>query len=286
MGQLGATAHRGPATRASPSTPNAPGSPRQQVGRSRPRPWSDQGLGGPPAAMPTAHQVPKLAFDLWSGGPVVGPQAGSCWVVRARVSSAPWWPILILRPVAQVVHPAVSGQSAQAPAKAAIPPPAFVGRMATLTLAGHVTVGSRRSVRFFHWVAWLGLLGPGGQVVAGVGGPQAALKSPARLSCHGQLVGRCETSRCAELARRAGTAISCRRMVAVVALAWKVDAMVPAARVRLNAIAANASQALLAAKDPDGKCARALDFRSALTCSMMAERDGTSRLGAWSGVRR
>jgi len=32
--------------------------------------------------------------------------------------------------------------------------------------------------------------------------------------------------------------ISCRRIVAVVALAWKVDARTPAARVRLNAIVA------------------------------------------------
>ena len=45
--------------------------------------------------------------------------------------------------------------------------------------------------------------------------------------------------------------ISWRRMVAVVALAWKTDAMVPAARVRLNAIAAKTNQALLAANDPN-----------------------------------
>ena len=38
------------------------------------------------------------------------------------------------------------------------------------------------------------------------------------------------TSRLADLARRPGTAINCRRMVAVVALAWNTDAMVPAAR--------------------------------------------------------
>ena len=65
------------------------------------------------------------------------------------------------------------------------------------------------------------------------------------------------TSRRADLARRPGTAISCRRIVAVVALAWKTDAMVPAARVRLNAIAAMTSQAPLAAKWPEGMCARA-----------------------------
>ena len=42
-------------------------------------------------------------------------------------------------------------------------------------------------------------------------------------------------------------------MVAVVALAWKTDAIAPAARVRLNAIAANTNQALFAANDPEGK---------------------------------
>lgn len=87
----------------------------------------------------------------------------------------------------------------------------------------------------------LALSGRGGQVVAGAGGPQAALKSPSQPSCHGQFLGRCITRRRAELARRAGTAMSWRRMVAVVALVWKTDARVPAARVRLNAIAASTS---------------------------------------------
>ena len=75
------------------------------------------------------------------------------------------------------------------------------------------------------------------------------------------------TSRRAELAKRPGTVISCRRIVAVVALAWKTEAMLPAARVRLKAIAAITSQALLAANEPDGNWAKALDFRSAMTCS-------------------
>jgi hypothetical protein len=38
-------------------------------------------------------------------------------------------------------------------------------------------------------------------------------------------------------------------MVPVVALAWEEDARVPAARVRLNAIAAQTNQALLPAND-------------------------------------
>ena len=86
----------------------------------------------------------------------------------------------------------------------------------------------------------------GGQVVAG--GPQTVLNNPSQLSCQGQFLGRWMTSLLADLARRPGTVISCRRMVAVVALAWNTDAMVPAARVRLNAIAANTSHAPLAAK--------------------------------------
>jgi hypothetical protein len=59
-----------------------------------------------------------------------------------------------------------------------------------------------------------------------------------------------------ERASRAATLISWARMVPVVALAWKADARVPAARVRLNAIAALTSQALLAPNFPDGRCAR------------------------------
>jgi hypothetical protein len=61
--------------------------------------------------------------------------------------------------------------------------------------------------------SWVLLLGRGGQVVAG--GPQAVLRSPSELSCHGQSLGTCKTSGRADLARRAGTAISCLRTVAV-----------------------------------------------------------------------
>jgi hypothetical protein len=42
-------------------------------------------------------------------------------------------------------------------------------------------------------------------------------------------------------------------MVAVVALAWTAEASVPAALVRLNAIAVSTSQAELAANTPEGK---------------------------------
>ena len=74
----------------------------------------------------------------------------------------------------------------------------------------------------------------------------------------------------AEDAIRAGTVISLRRMVAVVALARSGPVRVAAARVRLNAITASTSQAALAVNFPDGRCARAEFFRSAWTCSMIA----------------
>lgn len=44
--------------------------------------------------------------------------------------------------------------------------------------------------------------------------------------------------------------MSCARIVPVVAWAWKVEARLPAARVRLNAIAAQTRQALLAQTGP------------------------------------
>ena len=51
--------------------------------------------------------------------------------------------------------------------------------------------------------------------------------------------------------------ISCRRRVAVAALAWKVEASARVVGVRLNAIAASTSQAEFAAKLPLGRCAGA-----------------------------
>ena len=80
----------------------------------------------------------------------------------------------------------------------------------------------------------------------------------------------CSTSRRAEWASRAGTLMSWRRIAPVVVLACLSDASAPAARVRLNAIAASTNQALLAAKRPDGRWASGPAFRSAKTCSMIA----------------
>ena len=57
--------------------------------------------------------------------------------------------------------------------------------------------------------------------------------------------------RLAELDSRAGTEMSWVRIVAVVSLAWNAEARVPAARVRLNAIAAHVSQGEFALNDPE-----------------------------------
>src|SRR5674476_1185386 len=66
---------------------------------------------------------------------------------------------------------------------------------------------------------------------------------------------------------RAGTAMSWARMVAVVARAWNLEARVPAARVRLNAMAASTSHAALAFICPEGRCASGPAFSSAMTFS-------------------
>src|SRR4051812_45598421 len=109
----------------------------------------------------------------------------------------------------------------------------------------------------------------GGQEAV-AGGPQVLVNSWVQAFSHGQCSGRCSWSRRAERAIRAGMLISWARIVAVVALAWKVEARAPAARVRLNAIAANTVQAELAANRPEGMCASGPPFRSAMTCSTIA----------------
>jgi hypothetical protein len=85
-----------------------------------------------------------------------------------------------------------------------------------------------------------------------VGGPQMLASGASQPSCQGQSRGRCRVSFRAEEAIRAGTAIRCVRMVAVVALAWNTDAIAPAARVRVKAMAARTSHAPLAQNEADG----------------------------------
>ena len=113
---------------------------------------------------------------------------------------------------------------------------------------------------------------PGGQAAIAVGGPSAAVNRSSQSSAQGQFAGSRSWTRRAERTGRAGTLISWRRIVAVVALAWKREASAPAARVRLNAIAASTSQAPLAVNCPEGRCASGPFFRSAMTCSMIAWR--------------
>src|SRR4051794_22610134 len=95
----------------------------------------------------------------------------------------------------------------------------------------------------------------GGRGQAAAGGPQVVSNSWVQACAQGQSRGRCSRSRRAERASRAGMAMSWVRMVPVVALAWNPEASVPAARVRLNAIAARTSQAEFAANDPEGRWA-------------------------------
>jgi hypothetical protein len=78
------------------------------------------------------------------------------------------------------------------------------------------------------------------------------------------------------------------RIVPMVALAWNAEARVPAARVRLKAIAAQTSQALLAQNFPEGRCASGPSFRSAMTCSTIAWPRcafSASRIGSGSSVK-
>src|SRR5690606_17487390 len=71
------------------------------------------------------------------------------------------------------------------------------------------------------------------------------------------MVGRCSYSLRAELAIRAGMLMSLRRIVAVLAQARQGALVsVAAARVRLNAMTAQTSQAAFAVNTPEGRCAR------------------------------
>ena len=113
------------------------------------------------------------------------------------------------------------------------------------------------------WAAWSGLHG-GGRV-------GDAVDSRVHASCQGHASGRCRVIRRAEDATRAGTWISLRRTVAVVAFAISGAAVrVAAAWVRLNAMTPSTSQAALAVNFPEGRCASAERLRSAWTCSMIA----------------
>jgi transposase InsO family protein len=127
------------------------------------------------------------------------------------------------------------------------------------------------SVQLFHCGvsgrAWWGGVCPGQAVC---GGAWVAVNRPLKAFRCGQLSGRWSVMRRDRRAILAATVIRWRRMVPVRARAWNRLARQPAARVRLWAMAASASQAAFAANDPEGRCARAESLRSALTCSMIA----------------
>jgi len=91
------------------------------------------------------------------------------------------------------------------------------------------------------------------------GGPRVASNSWVQAGSQGQCLGRWSRSLRAECASRAGTLISWARIVPVVARAWNAEARAPAARVRLNAIAAMTSQAALAWNDPEVILSRLVD---------------------------
>src|SRR3954471_2761834 len=118
-------------------------------------------------------------------------------------------------------------------------------------------------LRSGRWSAWWSGCG-GGRWPADMGEQAAPWCLP------GPVAGQVEVIRRADEAIRAAMLMSLRRIVGVVALARLLPVRVAAARVRLNAITAQTSQAAFAANAPDGRCASAEFFRSALTCSMIA----------------
>ncbi len=71
-------------------------------------------------------------------------------------------------------------------------------------------------------------LAAGGQDVAMAGGSATRVNRSVQASCQGHANGRCRVTRRAEVATRAGTAMSLRRIVALVALASSGAAKVPA----------------------------------------------------------
>ena len=83
------------------------------------------------------------------------------------------------------------------------------------------------------------------------GGPRVAVNSCCQAVAQGHFAGSRSRVCRADLVTRAATAMSWVRIVAVTAFAWNADASAPTTRVRLNAIAAQTSQAELAMKFPD-----------------------------------
>lgn len=100
------------------------------------------------------------------------------------------------------------------------------------------------------------------------GGLVATDHSSSQDRAHGQCSGMCRSSLRLVLAIRAGILMSFSRKVAQRAV--RIAAATAQARARLNAITAQATHAALAAYLPEGRCASALSFNSAMTCSTRA----------------
>ena len=96
----------------------------------------------------------------------------------------------------------------------------------------------------------------GGQAARRGGGSLTRSNSAVQSACQDHDLGRCRVTRREEVAARAGTVISLRRMVAVVAFAICGSVRLAAARARLNAMTASASQAALAVNTSDGRWAQ------------------------------
>src|SRR4051794_9093253 len=104
--------------------------------------------------------------------------------------------------------------------------------------------GVRRSVRLFHCGSLVAPGGLGGHGLDVGGGPVAAACSAAQPAAQGQCSGRCSTRRRPVLATRAGTLMILARRLAQ--RAWARLAATAAARARLNAITAQATQVAFA----------------------------------------
>src|SRR5450759_2065652 len=145
-GQMRASTHLGPDARVSPSTPNRA---RLTAAASKEKSAATLVCPRTRARLPPCRRrirCPSLRSTFGLVAWYSARQAGSFWVARARVSSPSWGPILMVRPVLAVVHWAASGQLAQAPPKAAVPPPALAGWIGTVTWAGQVAVPAPRSM--------------------------------------------------------------------------------------------------------------------------------------------
>jgi hypothetical protein len=101
-------------------------------------------------------------------------------------------------------------------------------------------------------------------------GPGRAARRSARMWPTASPFDRCSVTRRANRAMRAGMLMILARIVAVSAFESAPPARTPSARVRVNAMAAQTSQAALAVNRPEGRWASPEALRWAKTCSTIA----------------